>query len=270
MSLRDQSIVLTGASEGIGRGLAIALAAQGANLTLAARNREALEETARRCELAGGKALVVPTDVGDAEATRALIDAAVARFGGIDMLVNNAGVSMWARFDEVTDLTVFERIMRVNYLGAVYCTHHALPHLKKRRGLIVAVSSLTGKTGVPTRSGYAASKHAMQGFFDSLRIELRDSGVSVLVVSPGFVKTDIRAHALGPDGKSRAESPREEDDGDTMSLDECVALTMRGIQRRDREVVMTTRAKLAQWVKLVAPGVVDRIAERALREKRRP
>jgi short-subunit dehydrogenase len=262
-----KTIVITGASEGIGRALAERLARRGDNIVLAARGKEALEQAAKACEAAGGRALAVPTDVADPEACRVLIERAVERFGGIDTLVNNAGISMWARFEEITDLSTFDKLMRVNYLGAVYATHFALPHLKQRRGLLVAVSSLTGKTGVPTRSGYAASKHAMQGFFDSLRIELRGTGVDVLIVSPGFVATDIRARALGGDGAPRRVSPRDEEK-ETMPLETCIDLTVDGMDRRAREVVMTTRARLGLWIKLVAPSLVDRIAEYSIREKK--
>lgn len=260
-----KTFVITGASTGIGAALAQTYAARGANVVLAARNEEQLAELAERCERAGGKALVARTDVTDLAQCKAMVDAAVARFGGIDVLVNNAGISMWARFRDVTDITMYERIMRVNYLGTVYCTHFALPHLLASRGLVVGISSLTGKTGVPTRSGYAASKHAMQGFLDSIRIELASSGVDVLVVSPGFVKTDIRAKVLGPDGKPLEKSPRNES-RDTMSVEECTDIIVRAIDRRAREVVMTPRAKVGMWLKLLAPKLVDRIAERAVRE----
>jgi len=262
-----KTLVITGASTGIGEALARAYAARGDQVVLAARDREALERVAGACERAGGQALAVPTDVTDPEQCRALVDRAVERFGGIDVLVNNAGISMWARFDEVTDLSLFERIMRVNYLGAVYLTHYALPHVERARGLLVAVSSLTGKTGVPTRTGYAASKHAMQGFFDSLRVELLGTGVDVLVASPGFVRTGIRERVLGPDGKPRGASPREEGGRATMSLEECTRILVRAIDRREREVVMTAAARAGLWVKLVAPGVVDRLALRAVRER---
>jgi NAD(P)-dependent dehydrogenase (short-subunit alcohol dehydrogenase family) len=258
--------VITGASSGIGKALALAYAARGDNIVVAARNEEEIARVAAACVSAGGKSLAVRTDVTDPAQCEALIQKSVEAFGAIDTLVNNAGISMWARFDEVTDLTIFERIMRVNYLGSVYCTHAALPHLKRSRGLLVAVSSLTGKTGVPTRSGYAASKHAMQGFFDSLRIELIGSGIDVLVASPGFVDTGIRDRVLGPDGKPREVSPRDETK-DTMSLEECTRILVRAIDRRDREVVMTSAARIGMWVKLVAPGVVDRMALRAVREK---
>lgn len=263
MTFRDRTIILTGASAGIGRELACVLAARHARLVLAARSAEALEELARECRDRGGEAISVPTDVTDPAACGRLVERAVEAFGGVDIVVNNAGISMWSRFDEVTDLSIFEKIMAVNYLGSVYVTHHALPHLKKSKGLLVAVSSLTGKTGVPTRTGYAASKHAVQGFFDSLRIELRHTGVDVLVVSPGFVRTDIRSRALGGDGNPLVESPRDEERG-TMSVEDCVAAIVDAIAHRRREVVMTPRAKVGMLVKPFAPAVVDWLAARAV------
>jgi NAD(P)-dependent dehydrogenase (short-subunit alcohol dehydrogenase family) len=221
MTFENKTIILTGASAGIGRGLALALAQQSANLVLAARSQAALEETVALCAKQGGRAIAVLTDVTQPEACEQLIESAVATFEQIDCLVNNAGITMLTRFDQVTDLSVFEQVMRVNYLGAVYCTHYALPHLKRSRGLLVAISSLCGKTAVPTRTGYVASKHAMQGFFDTLRIELQGSGVDVLVVSPGFVATDIRERALGGNGQALGQSPRNEEQR-TMSIEDCV------------------------------------------------
>jgi len=265
MTFHGKSIILTGASSGIGRELACVLAAKHGRVALAARDADALEEVAGACRERGGEAIVVPTDVTDPEACRRLVERTVESFGEVDILVNNAGISMWARFDEVTELSVYEKLMRVNYLGAVYATHHALPHLKESRGLVVAISSLTGLTGVPTRSGYAASKHAMQGFFDSIRIELRHTGVGVLVVSPGFVGTDIRSRALGPDGKPLSQSPRDEGRGH-MTVEECVSQIVDASQHRRRELVMTTQAKLGLLVKPFAPGVVDRMAARAIRD----
>jgi len=263
---RGKRVIITGASTGIGRGLALALAARGASLALAARGADALEAVAAECRALGARVLAVPTDVADPEACRALVARTVAELGGVDALVNNAGVSMWARFEDITDLGLFERLMRVNYLGAVYCTHHALPHLKASGGLLVAVSSLTGKTGVPTRSGYSASKHAMQGFFDTLRVELRGSGVDVLVVSPGFVATEVRAKAATATGGQHGASPRDESRG-TMSVETCVALMLRAMTRRDRELVMTLKGRLGLCLKLIAPGLVDRIAANAMRER---
>ena len=257
---------MTGASAGIGRELAKVVAARRGRIALAARNADALESLAAECRSRGGEAIAVPTDVTDPDACGRLVARTVEAFGGVDMVVNNAGISMWSRFDEVTDLSIFEKIMAVNYLGSVYVTHQALSHLKKSRGLIVAVSSLTGKTGVPTRSGYAASKHAVQGFFDSIRIELRHTGVDVLVVSPGFVKTEIRTRALGGDGKPITTSPRDEERG-TMSVEDCVAAIVDAIAHRRREVVMTPGAKMGMLVKPFVPRVVDWIAARTVRDR---
>jgi short-subunit dehydrogenase len=194
------------------------------------------------------------------------MSAAEMAFGGIDVLVNNAGASMWARFEDIADLCVFERLMQVNYLGAVYCTRYALPCLHRSRGLLVGISSLAGRTGVPTRTGYSATKHAMAGFFDSLRIELAGSGVDVTMIYPGFVATGIRENATGPDGKPIQVSPVRE--SEVMSVEDCARRIVRAIERREREVVMTARGKIGLWLKLVAPSLVDRIARRAIERGR--
>ena len=266
MIFKNKTFIITGASAGIGQELAIALAKQGAHLVLAARNQATLEETADSCNQSGGKAIAVPTDVTDPEACRHLIERAKNTFGAIDVLVNNAGISMYARFEEVTDISLFERIMKVNYLGAVYCTHYALPHLKESQGLLVAISSLSGKTGVPTRSGYVASKHAMQGFFDTLRIELRGTGVDVLVVSPGFIATDMRQRVIGTDGNPIAASLGNEEQK-AMPVSECVNQIIQAMAQRRRECVMTRKGRYGLWLKLIAPGLVDLMAARAVRSQ---
>ncbi len=259
---RDNAVVLTGASRGIGRELALQLASQGAWLALSARETEVLEQVAEECRRRGARAVVIPADVGEEAQCAALVSRAAEAFGRIDTLVNNAGISMWARFDELRDLSVVERIMRVNYLGSVYCTWHALPHLKRSRGRIVGVSSLTGKTGVPTRSAYGASKHAMAGFFDALRIELADSGVTVTMAYPDFVATGIRERAFGPDGKPLGKSPVRE--AEVMSVETCARLILRAAAGRRRELVMSRRGRLGMWLKLLAPGLIDGMARRAI------
>lgn len=246
--------------------MALQLAERGCRLALAARGEAGLEAVAADCRTRGADVLTVATDVSDEAQCRAFVATAARRFGQIDALVNNAGISMWARLDELDDLEPIRRIMAVNYFGAVYCTHSALPHLNATRGRIVNVASLTGKTGVPTRSGYAASKHAMAGFFDSLRIELRESGVSVTTAFPGFVSTGVRRHAYGPDGQPLGDSPVDEDSA--MSPETCARLILRVADERKREIVMTPRGKVGQWIKLIAPGLVDRIAARAIERGR--
>jgi short-subunit dehydrogenase len=264
--VKDQVVVITGASKGIGAELARQLAANGAKLVLTARDTEALEAVAAQCREAGATVVTVRADVAVERECQAVISGAALAFGRIDVLVNNAGMSMWARFDEIADLAVLERIMQVNYMGAVYCTAHALPYLRATGGVIVGISSLAGRTGVPTRTGYAASKHAMAGFFDSLRIELGDCGVAVTMIYPGFVATGIRENATGPDGQPIRVSPVKE--GEVMGVAECAARIVRAIERREREVVMTARGKMGLWLKLLAPSLVDRIARRAVERGR--
>lgn len=261
-----KTIVVTGASAGIGQELAIVLARQGANLVLAARNQAALEAVIAQIEreqqlarLQNARAIAVPTDITQPQDCKHLIEQAIQTFGQIDILINNAGLSMVTYFDEIKDLSVFEQTMRVNYLGAVYCTHAALPYLKASRGLLVAISSLCGKTGVPMRTGYVASKHALQGFCDALRIELRGTGVDVTVVSPGFVATDIRLRSLGADGQPLGTSLRDENQGN-MSVEECVNQIINAIAQRKRDRIMTLKGKILPWIKLILPDVVDRIA----------
>ena len=259
---RGDVVLITGASAGIGEALALQLAARGVRLALAARTAADLDRVADACRALGADALAVPTDVADEAACRAFVAQAAAHFGRVDALVNNAGISMWARVDELESLDGLRRIMDVNYFGAVSCTHAALPHLKESRGRIVNVNSLTGRTGVPTRSGYAASKHAMAGFFDSLRIELAGTGVTVTTAFPGFVSTGVRRHAVGPDGRPLGTSPVQEDT--VMTPETCARIILKAADARRREVVMTARGKIGVWARLVVPGLVDRLAARAI------
>ena len=263
-SFKENVTILTGASSGIGREMARQLAEQGAWLALAARDIGRLEEAAAECRQHGGRAIAVKTDVALEGDCRNLVARTVAEYGRLDTLINNAGISMWAPFDQVQDLSILDNIMHVNYLGAAYCTYYALPELKRTKGRIVAVSSLAGKNGIPTRSGYAASKHAMVGFFDSLRIELAETGVSVTLIYPGFVKSEIRERAFDVDGQPLKKSPVRE--AEVMTAEECARIIIKAIERRKREEVMTLRGKLGQWVKLIAPGFVDNMARKAIAE----
>lgn len=262
----DNVVIITGASAGIGLEIAKILAGQGAHLVLAARNPALLGDAAEICRALGAKVIAVPTDVSNREQCRQLIERTLDEFGRIDTLVNNAGISMHARFDELHDIEAVERITAINYFGAVYCTWYALPHLKKTQGRLVAVSSLTGKNGVPTRTLYAGTKHAMAGFFDSLRIELKNEGVTVTVIYPGFVATDIAERALGPDGKPLGTRPVNKNE--IMTVEECARLTVDAMTHRKREVIMTGRARLGMIVKALWPDLVDRIAERGIRKGR--
>jgi short-subunit dehydrogenase len=256
-------VVVTGASQGIGRALCLALAEQRPRLVLAARDEAKLQEVAEECRKKGADVLVVPTDVSSPVACEALVKKTLERFVVLDVLVNNAGIGMIARFDEVQDLGVFEQLMKVNYLGCVYPTYFALPALKQARGQIVAVASLAGLTGVPTRTGYAASKHAVFGFFDSLRIELRANAVDVTVVAPDFVVSEIHRRATGADGRPLGASPMQE--SRIMTAEECAALIVSAMTRRKRLAVLSLRGRVGRYVQVVAPGLIDWIAERAVK-----
>lgn len=268
-----QVFVITGASDGIGAEIARQLAAQhksDAALVLAARNETALQAVAEQCRAHGTQAAVVRTDVGDATQCRALVAAAMAQFGRIDVLINNAGMSAQALLSDVKadDLAWYEDLMRVNHWGSVWCTHAALPHLKASRGRIVAVSSLAGLVGVPGRTAYSATKFAMTGFFEALRAELKSAGVSVTTAYPGVVATQIRYRGYNAAGHAAGSSGLKEDDA--MSVSECARLIIEGMDRRTREVVMTSRGKLGRWLKLLAPGVVENMALAALKDDVKP
>jgi short-subunit dehydrogenase len=264
-------IVITGASDGIGAEMARQLASRGGAgvaLVLAARNRDALESVAGACSALGAHTLVVPTDVAVQQQCRELIAQAVARFGRVDALINNAGRSAHALFEEVDDLGWYEELMRINLWGSVWCTHAALPHLKASRGSIVAVSSLAGLVGVPGRTAYGATKFAMTGFFEALRVELKGAGVSVTTAFPGVVATKIRHHGFDAAGKQPGTSALKEDDA--MPVAECARLIIAGMNRREREVVMTFKGKMGRFLKLIAPGVVEKLALAALKDDVKP
>ena len=202
------------------------------------------------------------TDVADAEACRRLIAAAVERFGRIDVLINNAGGTMIARLDEVTDLSVYERLTRLNYLAAVHLTWHALPHLRKTQGLVVAMASLQSFLAIPTRTGYAATKHAMLGFFESLRLELHGSGVGVTIVAPDWVATAAHERALGPDGRPFGRSllvPSR-----VMTAEACACFTIRAMERRTPLAITSLRGRAARIARVLAPRLVDWFVLRAL------
>jgi short-subunit dehydrogenase len=266
-----KAIIITGASDGIGAEMARQLARRhggGVALVLAARNAAMLEQVAGECTAAGAQALAVPTDVSVQAQCLALVAACVARFGRIDALINNAGRSAHALLEEVTDLGWYEELMRINLWGSVWCTHAALPYLKQSRGSIVAVSSLAGLVGVPGRTAYSATKFAMGGFFEALRAEVRSAGVSVTVAYPGVVATQIRHRGFNAAGGALGSSSLKEDKA--MPVEECAALIVAGMEQRRREVVMSAKGKLGRWLKLIVPGMVERIALAALKDDVRP
>jgi short-subunit dehydrogenase len=265
-------VVITGASDGIGAEMARQWAARdgrhGLALVLAARSIDKLEAVAASCRAQGAQALVQRCDVARQADCIALVEAAVAAFSRIDILVNNAGMSAHALFAEVADLGWYEELMRINHWGSVWCTHAALPELRRSHGRIVAVASLAGLVGVPGRTAYSATKFAMTGFFEALRVELAPAGVSVTIAYPGVVATRIRYRGFAADGKPAGKSGLDE--RGAMSVETCARLIVEGSEARRRDIVMSAKGRLGRWLKLLAPGLVDRLALKALKQEARP
>jgi short-subunit dehydrogenase len=256
-------IAITGASEGIGAELARQMAGKGVWLALAARSMEKLEVVAEDCRARGAEAFAHRCDVGVEADCRGFIEAAVRKYDSLDILVNNAGVSGHALFEEVSDFSWYEQMMRVNYFGSLYCTRYAVPHLKRRRGQIVAISSLAGRVGVPGRTAYSPTKAAQALFFEALRLELKDV-VDITVVYPGVVKTDIRLHGYGPDGQPAGRSGLKDDKA--MPVEECARQILEATHARKRQLVMTLQARIGLWLQLIAPGIVDRMVLKAVKK----
>src|ERR1017187_7852739 len=206
--MKDKIVIITGASSGIGKACAIAFADAGCKVVLAARDVEKLKELELLLTNKGKEVLTIITDVTKEDDCKRLIEETIKRFDRIDVLITNAGVSMRAVFNEV-DLNVFKQLMDVNFWGMVYCTKHALPYLLESKGSVVGLSSIAGKKGLPGRTGYSASKFAIEGFLESLRIENLENDLHVLVACPGYTDSNIRYNCLLKDGKPEGGSPLE-------------------------------------------------------------
>lgn len=254
--LRNKVMIVTGASSGIGAALALEGLSRGMKVVLAARRLEAMESVVAGKDFAADRYLLVRADVTRESDCKELVDKSVEAFGGIDVLVNNAGISMRALFRDTTP-QVLEQLMQVNFWGAVYCTHYALPWLLKSRGSVAGISSVAGFKGLPARTGYSASKFALQGFLESLRIENRKTGLHVLIACPGFTASNIRRTALAGDGRPQGESPRDE--GSMMTSEEAARHVLRAIEARKTSLVLTRQGKLTLLLNKFFPGWVDRL-----------
>jgi short-subunit dehydrogenase len=257
MDFKNKTVIVTGASSGIGKACAEEFAKRGANLVLAARQYVTLCEISADLEKRYGiKAVAVQADVSKEEDCVLLVKQALVTFNKIDVLVNNAGLSMRALFNEV-DLSVLKQLMDVNFWGTVYCTKYALPEILKTKGSVIGVSSIAGYRGLPGRTGYSASKFAMNGFMESLRTELLKSGVHVMVACPGFTTSNIRVAALAGDGAAHGETSMEE--GKMMTSEEVAIRIVEGIAARKRTLVMTGQGKLTVWINKLLPALADKL-----------
>ncbi|NOU61432.1 SDR family oxidoreductase [Marinifilum caeruleilacunae] len=255
--MNGKIVVITGASSGIGKALAFEFASRGSKIVLAARNTEKLKEVEEAILAKGNEVLSVKTDVSIEEDCKNLIEKTVEKFGTVDVLINNAGISMRAMFADL-ELSVLKQLMDVNFWGTVYCTKYAMPYITKSKGSVVGVISIAGYIGLPARTGYSASKYAIRGFLDTLRVENLKTGVHVLVAAPGFTASNVRNVALTADGSSQGETPRDEDK--MMSAEECARLIANAVVKRKRELIMTfMEGKLTVWLKKWFPSLLEKL-----------
>ncbi len=262
MEYKGKKVWITGASSGIGKALALAFAQRGAALILSSRRAEALYQVAEACQKAGAaKASVVPLNMEKHDEVRATGERISREQGGIDLLINNAGISQRSLVKD-TRFEVYRQLIDVNYLGTVALTTAVLPDMLKRgKGQIVAISSLVGKFGTPLRSGYAASKHALHGFFDSLRAEVEDQGIHIMLVCPGFIRTEISVNALTGDG--RKQNKMDEAQATGMSAETMAQKLIRGLEKNRREINIGGKERLAILLKRFFPGLFGHIIKRA-------
>ena len=255
--LKGKTVIITGASSGIGKAIAYRFAQEGANLVLASRQYVTLCEIAQDIETKFGvKAIAVATDVSKEEYCAQLIAEAIRVFKRIDVLVNNAGISMRALVQDV-EVSVLKEVMEINFWGTVYCTKFALPELIKSKGSIIGVSSIAGYKGLPGRSGYSASKFAMQGFLESVRIENIHKGVHVMIACPGFTATNIRNSARAKDGSIQGESPKDENE--MMSPEEVANHILSALIHKKHQLILTFQGKAIVWTGKVFSRLLDKI-----------
>ncbi|HOS97470.1 MAG TPA: SDR family oxidoreductase [Deltaproteobacteria bacterium] len=260
MAFTDKVVWITGASSGIGEALAYALSKQGSRLILSSRNVQRLGEVKAGCASAGSH-LVLPLDLEDSTAFDDAVAQALARFGRIDVLINCGGISQRGLASDTT-METLRKIMETDFFGTVALTKAVLPSMiRNRSGHIVVISSLMGKFSTPLRSGYCASKHALHGYFDALRAELRDKGIRVTIVCPGFIRTGISVNALCADGTCHGVMDEAQARG--MSAAACADRILQGLGKGSEEILVGGREILGVYLKRFAPGLLSRIVARS-------
>ena len=253
--MKNKVVIITGASSGIGEACTLAFANKGAKLVIAARNIDKLNKVADKINQIGVEVLALKCDVSINEDCKNLIAQTISKFGKIDILINNAGISMRAIFNDM-ELDVLEKVMAINFYGTVYCTKYALPHILKAKGSVVGVSSIAGYVGLPARTAYSASKYAMQGFLDALRTENLKKDLHVMVACPGFTASNIRNTALAADGSAQGETPREE--AKMMTAEQVANHIVKGVEKKKRTLVLTSQGKMVVFLSKFFPRFVEK------------
>jgi short-subunit dehydrogenase len=254
--MKDKIVIITGASSGIGKACAEVFGKAGAKVVITGRNEKNLFSVAQHLTAQGIENLPIVADVSIEADNRKVVEATIRQYGRIDILINNAGISMRALFTDL-ELSVFKKVMDINFYGTVYATKYCLPYILTTQGSVVGISSINGYRGTPARTAYTASKYAMQGFLESLRTEVMKKGVHVLVVCPGFTSSNIRNAALRADGQPQGESPREEEK--MMSAEEAAAYIYKATVQRKRDLILTTQGKLVVFLNKWIPGFMDKV-----------
>jgi dehydrogenase/reductase SDR family protein 7B len=254
--MQSKVVIITGGGSGIGKACASTFLARGYRVVISGRRMEKLQDVVGELKSSSQHLLAVQADVSVEEDAKRIVDETIAQFGRIDVLINNAGISMRALFEEM-DLSVLKRLMDTNFWGAVYCTKYALPHLLKSKGSVVGISSIAGKKGLPGRTGYSASKFALEGFLETLRIENLKKDLHVLVACPGFTASEIRISSLSADGRAQGESPREENK--MMSAQTVAHEIAEAVKSRKRDLVLTFNGRLTVWLNKFFPAFMDKL-----------
>ena len=268
MSFKGKVVVITGASSGIGKACAIEFAKRGANIVLAARQYVKLCEISQEIhDQFQVRTLAVQVDVSKEEDCKELISQTITTMGRIDILVNNAGISMRALFKDL-DIEVLKQVMDINFWGTVYCTKYALSEILNHEGSVVGVSSIAGFKGLPGRTGYSASKFAMNGFLDALRVENLKNNLHVMVACPGFTASNIRNVALNSEAKPQGESSMEEDK--MMTANEVALIIVNGIAERKRQIIMTGQGKLTVFMQKFFPKWLDILVYNHFKKEKDP
>ena len=262
--MKNKVVVITGASSGIGKACAWHFAKNGSKVVLAARSDDKLKVISDEMTLAGYEVLTFQADVSIEEDCKNLITETINMFRGIDVLINNAGISMRATLEDM-NLSVMKKVMDINFYGTVFCTKYALPYILKSKGSVVGVSSIAGYKGLPARTAYSASKFAMQGFLESLRVENLNRGLHVLVACPGFTASNIRNTALSKDGKVQKESPRDE--SKMMTAEKVAEYIYKAVTNRQNSLVLTINGKLTVFLNKLLPSLVDRLVYNHLKKE---
>jgi dehydrogenase/reductase SDR family member 7B len=254
--MKDKIVIITGASSGIGKALAFSFGREGAKIVITGRKEAPLLEVSQALTEAEIDNLAIVSDVSLEADNVDMVNKTIHKYGKIDVLINNAGISMRSMFEDC-DLKVIKSLMDINFWGTVYATKYALPHIKSTKGSIVGVSSIAGYRGLPVRTGYSASKFAVNGFLESLRTELLHTGVHVLTACPGFTASNIRVVALGSDGTSKGETMRDE--GKMMSSEEVAERILKAVKNRDRDMILTLKGKAIIWINKLFPKLADKL-----------